>query len=351
MDNKAIVEMVSNENAQVANMVVACNQLETVSLTQLFDTVFDTRPVVVEGLLHAGVYILAGAPKIGKSFFAELVSYYVSTGKTLWQYDTTPGYVLYMALEDDYQRIQKRYYRMFGAEGAEKLHFTTQAKTINTGLIDQLIRFVAEHPGTKLIVIDTLQMIRDVANEKYSYSQDYEVMRQLKQFADSHGICVLLVHHTRKQMSDDKFEMISGTTGLLGAVDGAMIMTKDKRTANTALIAVSGRDLPDQQLVLKRNPERLTWELDHAEVELWQQPTDPVLEQIDQWLTADWTGTATDLCNLAGVQMQPNMLSRHLNVNKRRLQSEYNIDYQATRAHAGRSVTLRRITPASDGTG
>ncbi len=67
-------------------------------------------------------------------------------------------------------------------------------------------------------------------------------MTKLKQFADSNGICLLLVHHTRKQQSDDKFDMISGTNGLLGAADGAFLLHKEKRTDNTAILDISGRD-------------------------------------------------------------------------------------------------------------
>ena len=74
--------------------------------------------------------------------------------------------------------------------------------------------------------MDTLQKVRETAGDNYSYSSDYEVIGKLKQFADKHGVCVLLVHHTRKQPAGDTFEMISGTTGLLGCADGALLMQK-----------------------------------------------------------------------------------------------------------------------------
>ena len=79
--------------------------------------------------------------------------------------------------------------------------------------------------------------------------------RRLKSFADAHGLCLLLVHHTRKQNADDKFDMISGTSGLLGAADGAFLLQKEKRTGNAATLEVSGRDQQDQKLYLIRNTE------------------------------------------------------------------------------------------------
>ena len=112
-----------------------------------------------------------------------------------------------------------------------------------------------------MIIIDTLQKVREVGGDNYSYANDYEIITRLKKFADSYGICLLLVHHTRKQNSDDKFDMISGTNGLLGAADGGFILRKEKRTSNSATLEVSGRDQPDQKIYLNRNPETLVWDL------------------------------------------------------------------------------------------
>ena len=116
----------------------------------------------------------------------------------------------------------------------------------------------------RLIIIDTLQKVRGVGGDNYRYANDYEVITRLKQFADSYGICILIVHHTKKQGSADKFDMISGTTGLLGASDGAFLLQKEKRIGNTATLEVSGRDQQEQKLYLIRNPETLLWDFQKA---------------------------------------------------------------------------------------
>ena len=125
---------------------------------------------------------------------------------------------------------------------ADNLFFSVSASQLGKGLDEQLARFVAEHTDTKLIIIDTLQKVREVGGDNYSYANDYQIMARLKSFADAHGLCILLVHHTRKQTADDKFDMISGTSGLLGAADGAFLLQKEKRTGNAATLEVSGRD-------------------------------------------------------------------------------------------------------------
>ena len=86
------------------------------------------------------------------------------------------------------------------------LFFAIGAKQLGGGLEEQLKGFVREHTDTRLIIIDTLQKIREAGAEKYSYANDYEVITKLKRFADISGVCLLVVHHTRKQQADDKFE-------------------------------------------------------------------------------------------------------------------------------------------------
>lgn len=228
--------------------------LHTVSMTELYQTTYKSRPPIIGGLLYGGAYILAGAPKIGKSFLVAQIAYHVSTGEKLWEFEVHQGTVLYLALEDDYQRIQSRMFMMYGVEDSDKLHFATAANKIGNGLDEQLEFFVREHPDTKLIIIDTMQKIREVGGEAYSYASDYEIIGRLKQFADKYGICVLTVHHTRKQPAGDSFEMISGTTGLLGCADGSLLMQKKKRTALEATIDVVGRDQQDQILYLSKDP-------------------------------------------------------------------------------------------------
>lgn len=320
--------------------------LPTVSMNDLYENVYQSRPPVIDGLLYTGAYLFVGAPKVGKSFLMAQLAYHVSTGLPLWGYPVRQGSVLYLALEDDHRRLQERLYRMFGTDGTGNLHFAIYAKQLGGGLEEQLKRFVQEHPDTRLIIIDTLQKIREAGGDKYSYGNDYDIIGKLKQFADQTGLCLLLVHHTRKQQADDKFDMISGTNGLLGAADGAFLLQKEKRTDRAATLELSGRDQQDQRLHLNRDMERLVWELERAETELWKAPPDPVLEAVAALVTADrpmWAGTATELVQALPMDIKPNTLTMRLNVNAGRLLNEYNIQYESSRNRTGRRVKLALI--------
>ena len=321
--------------------------LHTVSMTELYQTSYKSRPPIIDGLLYGGAYILAGAPKIGKSFLVAQIAYHISTGKKLWDYEVHQGTVLYLALEDDYQRIQSRMFMMYGVEDSSNLYFATAANKIGNGLDEQLEFFMNEHPDTKLVIIDTMQKIREVGGEAYSYASDYEIIGKLKQFADKHSICVLTVHHTRKQPAGDTFEMISGTTGLLGCADGSLLMQKKKRTALEATIDVVGRDQQDQILYLSKDPNTQIWNLDRTETELHREPPDPTLEAVARLVTSEqseWTGSPSELAEALDTGMAVNALTKYLNIKCGRLKDEYGISYENKAKHSGRRVTLTYTT-------
>ena len=182
----SIAQFVENCNTELSEEEYDCflsriqdpSYLPTMSMQELYCTTFAGRLPVIDGLLHTGAYLLVGAPKVGKSFLVAQIAYHVSTGQPLWGYPVRQGTVLYLALEDDYQRLQSRLFRMFGSDTAEKLHFAIASKQLGKGLAEQLNQFVQKHPDTCLVIIDTLQRIRESA-DNYSYANDYEAAKQL----------------------------------------------------------------------------------------------------------------------------------------------------------------------------
>ena len=197
---------------------------------------------------------------------------------------------------------------------------------------------------TGLVIIDTLQKVREAEGDTYSYARDYDIIAGLKAFADKTGICLILVHHTRKQRSDDNFDRISGTNGLLGAADGAFLMYKTKRSDSEATIEVSGRDQPDKKIMLSRNKETLCWELSGEKSPEYTEPPEPVLEAIGGFINSDnpiWEGTATELIEKLELDIKPNALSLKLNVNAGKLYNLYFVQYTNKRTHKAKLIQLR----------
>ena len=323
--------------------------LSTVTMSELYENVYLSRPPIIDGRLYPGTYIIAGASKLGKSFLMLQLGYHVSTGKSLWNMNVTKGSVLYLALEDTYSRLQQRLYRMFGEESSDNFYLSVSAGIFGKELEDQLKDFIKKHPDVTLIIIDTLQKVRE-AETQTSYAKDYELIASAKKISDEFGVCIVTVHHVRKLPSDDKFDMISGTNGLLGAADGAFVFSKEKRTDSRAALNATGRDQPEQTIYLERNEKTLLWEFDRAETELWKESPEPFLEQISQFVTTEnpiWTGTPTELADALDSEMLPNHLSRKLNVNAGKLLKDYGIYYENKRGHDGRTIKLALRNPTT----
>jgi len=184
-------------------------ELQIYNCDYIMNTQMVQTPYIVEKMIYQGLYILAGAP----------IS--VAEGNPFLKHETNCGQALYLSLEDSLLRLQNRLYE-FTDETVDNLSFAIMAESIGNGLEEQIENAKQSLPDLKVVVIDTLQKIRESTD--LSYGSDYKELSVLKNLADKLGIAILLVHHTRKQNSDDKFDMISGTNGLLGAADGGFIL-------------------------------------------------------------------------------------------------------------------------------
>lgn len=328
------------------------NCLKTLNMDELFDTFFPPREQIVENMLDVGTYLFVGSPKVGKSFFMAQLGYCVSKGLDIWGNRTRRSTVLYLALEDCFARLQSRLSMMYGDCPSEDFHLATISKKLNDGLCDQLSEFVSEHPNTKLIVIDTLKKIRDKEQEQFSYNSDYEIIDNLKTFADKHQLCLLIVHHTRKQLSDDVFDMISGSNGLMGAADGAFVLSKKNRVSAIATLDIVGRDNADQRLTLDFNRETFQWDFVSAENEVLELPKVKLLDDIDELLSREnqyFSGSATELVQkLDDEELSVNTITKKLHINAGRLLNEYNIKFEYARTRNQRLITLSRECVTQD---
>ena len=235
-------------------------KLETMTAEQLQSAPYSPVPFLVEELIPEGLHILAGAPKIGKSWLALWLCLCVSQGQPLWNFATTQGEALYLSLEDSFQRIQTRLFDLT-EDAPLTLHFAIMADTLKHGLEQQIEQFLIEHPDTKLVVIDTLQRVRSTGGDSNLYANDYQDVGLLKQLADKYHIAILLIHHLRKLHDDDPMNMISGSTGLSGAADSAFVLQKNARSANAASLHCTGRDIPDRTLKLELGEDDHVWKL------------------------------------------------------------------------------------------
>ena len=323
--------------------------LEVINGKTLLD--MDVPPIryIVSDLLPVGLHLLAGSPKIGKSWFALWLCNQVATGEKVWQFETLRCPTRYLSLEDTLDRL---HLRLSGIteEGSEESYFAT--KTDAGALVGQLESFIRQHPGVGLIVIDTFARVRDGAES--SYLSDYEEMRKFKELADKHRLALVLVHHLRKAPDSDPVNMVSGSTGLIGAVDGIYVLEKAKRIENAAKLHITGRDTPDMQLELEFDRDENIWKfLGFASGEV-ESLDEKLLAALNKILERDsFTGTATDLIAAmkeidSGIDIQPNRLTRLLR-NKSLALEKRGISFATKRTGSARMLVLEKSNaPAND---
>ena len=246
--------MNQNQTQQTKSLALTVIDGETLMEQRLEPTGF-----CVETLLPQGLCILAGAPKLGKSWLVLDLCLHIAKGEPVWNLPTTQGTTLYLCLEDSPRRIQERL-NYLTDEVPSNTYFAMESKTMQDGLEEQITGFCHDHPDTCLVVIDTFQLIRRQDTDS-SYATDYAEIQKIKRLADSLGICILLVHHLRKMGDSDPLNKISGSTGISGGVDAAYILDANRKQEGTATLVCTGRDIPYRELHLRMNPETHQWEL------------------------------------------------------------------------------------------
>lgn len=154
-------------------------KLSTINAEELLSFPLPPIRFIIDGLLPQGLHILAGAPKIGKSWLALTLCLCVAKGEPLWSFAAQQCSVLYLCLEDSYQRIRCRLLDLT-EDAPDTLHFSIIAEQLHGGLEQQIERFLLEHPDTGLVVIDTLQRIRGSGDSGNPYANDYRDIGALK---------------------------------------------------------------------------------------------------------------------------------------------------------------------------
>ena len=222
---------------------------------------FEPIKYVVRGIIVEGLTLLAAKPKIGKSWLMLHVAIAVARGSfTLGEIHCEEGDVLYCALEDNLRRLKSRMSKLLGmdADWPKRLRFMTEMPRLAEGGIDVIREWIKSAPHPRLVVIDTLAMVRaPKKRDESNYELDYAAAKELRDLANEYGIAIVLVHHLRKADSDDPFDTVSGTLGLTGAPDTILVLKRD--TSGNVILHGRGRDLTEIEKALAFNRDACTW--------------------------------------------------------------------------------------------
>jgi hypothetical protein len=237
-------------------------KLESLSAADLMALDLLPATPVVQGILYVGVTLFAGKPKIGKSWMMLALALAVTTGSTIFANTSVQqGEVLYLALEDNRRRLQRRVKKLLpDREAPAGLHFAFDWPRLDEGGLEELDKLLEEQPGINLVIVDTLARLKPVGSKKRTqYDDDRDSVDALVTLADKHSVAIILVHHLREMESDDPLDMIHDSAGLTGGVDGALVLKRRRGEADANLFG-DGRDFENPvELALKWNASAATW--------------------------------------------------------------------------------------------
>ena len=243
----------------------AVRRTDGYSAEELFDMVIPETRWAIKDLLPAGLGILAGRPKLGKSWMALQMCITVARGGDFLGFSCEGGEAVYLALEDGRKRLQSRMKTLLqGAKPPTGLTFYNEWKPLDHGGMEDLDALLASRPSTTLAVVDTWQKIRPIAKPRgaSAYEVDYAEAGKLKSLADKHGCALLLIHHLRKSdpsaTGGDIMEKINGSTGITGAADSILILDRCRNTADAEL-HVTGRDIQEGVHALVKDRQTQIW--------------------------------------------------------------------------------------------
>lgn len=229
---------------------------EIISCDKLYEMKLPAVKWVIRDLLPEGLTILAGSPKVGKSWLAQSLSLSVATGNdALGHFPSNQGQVLHLALEDTVQRFQDRMRKLYHMKPLNMLSNAIFAQSWDSlpDAVQSLQEWISSQTKPRLIVIDTFQKIRSRSVNRFednAYAKDYAEVGMLHHLAARNNIAILLIHHKRKALSDDPFNGVSGSSGITGAADAIWIFDKPDREVMAGTLLISGRDVSDRKYAL-----------------------------------------------------------------------------------------------------
>lgn len=242
----------------------------------------DPPSFIVPGILPEGMSLLAAKPKVGKTMLAQNIAVAVASGTpALGEIPVQQGRVIFLALEGSTNGMQRRIDLMLeGEEAPDALHFVREFPALDKGGMNKLQEIVQCYPDTRLLIIDTFQHIRGTRRRQSAYEDDYEALLPLAKLCRDYDVSCLVIHHANKRQFgefDVRYapDLVSGTTGLTGAVDNVLVMQPGGASSTT--LSITAREVESKEYRLSLDPDRALWIVDGED---WKQAKTPNRQRI-----------------------------------------------------------------------
>ncbi len=221
--------------------------------------IFPPVSYCVPDLIPEGLTIIAGKPKIGKSFMALDICIAIAAGRLcLGERKPIQGDVLYAAMEDNERRMQRRIDKLlktFGEQWPQGLTLANSWRRLDKGGVGDIGQWIEQTANPRLVVLDTLASVKPIRTQQ-GYTEDYESLAALHRLANDKGVSIILLHHTRKMEAEDPVDTVSGTLGLAGCADSVLVLA---RSSQGTTLYVRGRDIEEAEHAVSFDKAGCRW--------------------------------------------------------------------------------------------
>jgi hypothetical protein len=234
-----------------------------ITAAELQGMVFPPLEWIISEILPNGIALLVGDPKAGKTRLATNLALAISRGElALGKLDCKKRGVLCLFLEDTKRSMQKRIEKLLPpGEGWPDNLILVDAWPSDVDGLQKLDQFLLKNPHIKIVFVDVWDHIRPLFTGRGNlYQYDNRSVASLRKVLAQHDVSAVLLHHTNKNESKDKFKKISGSQGLFGAVDTGWVLEREPGSEQ-ATLDILGREVMPQRLQLEYDEEDGRWTL------------------------------------------------------------------------------------------
>jgi len=254
-------------------------------------------------VLRMGLGVLIGAQKLGKSTLVTDMALAIATGgKFLDKFYVEQGDVLYLNYEDDMNDLRNRAQSLGYSENREgfpRLWIEFDAPRQDAGGMELILKWVEEHPGRRLLIIDPFIKFRRHRrpDEKGldAYQHDYSVVGELHSLAVKYSFAILVVQHEKKGADADWVFKSSGSIALTAAAN-SIIRLDRKRGQNEAKLTITGRGFKEKEYAIEGNG--LAWKY-RGEAEEFTKSQN--INAISEFLEQNGEAPLQEICQVLGI--------------------------------------------------
>lgn len=249
----------------MAQLLTTVPSLDTMRADDLVAQDMPPIRMVVGDYIPAGLLLLAGDPKAGKSLLMQDLALSIARGEPAWGcLPVDEGDVLYLANEGGLRSFRERLLRMIEGDcsaAPTRFRIATSSEPLGDRLEIQLEWWLSQANDPRLVVIDTYSSVAPDTRGVNRHQEDYNALSGLADLASRYpDTLVAVVHHTRKAESEDVMHRISGSQGMTAATDGNAVLSRHT-AARQCVLSIRPRNAEESDLVIERSPETLRWRI------------------------------------------------------------------------------------------